>query len=198
MGQMEEAKDTQAVLDGNQNDIRILFDEIAAFLPRFSCRADLKSAAVNPYHDRLFLCTGILRLPYVQIQARFTLRIKGPNLPDAPLLAGRFSNVIRLIDTVIRHIVHRRFPPQLSDRLLPDKGNALVGNYILIRFFADKGAVDALGGQRLVILSIGDLLVLTVQCPHSLRCFLYALSHYVHNTCSFLFYMTVLERWHLR
>ena len=184
MGQMEESKDTQAILDGNEDNIRILLDEICALLPRFSRRTDLKSTAVDPYHDRLFLCPRILCLPYVQIQTRFTLRVKRPHLADASLLTGDLSKVIRLIHAVIAHAVHRCFPAKLTHGLFPNEGNALVSNDTF-RLPADEGAVHALYRQRLVIISVRDLFVLAIQRLYSLCC----LPHYVlviSNTCSII------------
>ena len=131
MGQMEEAKDTQAVLNGNQNDIWILLNKIGTLLPGFNRRTDLESTTVDPNHDRLFLRTRILRLPYIQIQARFTLRVKRPHLGNASLLAWDPAEVVCLIHTVIAHAIHRCLPAKLAYRLLPDKGNALVSDYIL-------------------------------------------------------------------
>ena len=180
MGQTEKPENVHPVLDGNEDDIRVLPDEIGALLPRFSRRAKFKSAAVNPYHDRL-LFPSVRRLPNIQKQAFFTLRVKGANLTGVALLAGRFPDVIRLVNAVVRHTVHRRFPTQFPDRLLPDEGNALEGNDVLGGLFTDKGAVDTLDGQRLVILSVGDLFVLTVQGLHS-RSFPLCCVLVIHNT----------------
>ena len=72
--------------------------------------------------------------------------------------------IISLIHAVARRNVHRSFPALLTDGLLADERNALVGNEAIC-LFADEGAVDALHGQRLVVITIGNRLVLAVLCP---------------------------------
>ena len=172
VGQMEEAENIHPVLYRDENDIRILPDEIGALLARLCRAADFKSAAVDPYHNRLFLRVRIHRLPNVQIQAVLILRVEGTELADVPLLAGAFRKVVGLIYAVIRDNIHRRLPAKVSDRLLSDKGDALEGDDLLVRLFADKGAVYAPDCQGLVILAVGDSVILAVQCIHSLSCFL--------------------------
>ena len=171
VGQMEKAENIHPVLDGDEDDIGILPDEISALLARLCCAADFKSTSVNPYHDRLLLCVRVNCLPYVQVQAILILRVERTELADIPLLAGTFGKIVCLVYTVIRDNIHRSLPTKVSYRLFPDKGDALEGDDLLVRLFADKGAIDALDSQRLVVIAIGDPSVLTVQPAHSLCCF---------------------------
>ena len=48
-----------------------------------------------------------------------------------------------------------------ANRLFADKRNTLIG-YDIIRLSAYEGAVDALHGQRLVVVAVGNLLSLTI------------------------------------
>ena len=62
---MEETKGTEPVIEGNQDDVRILLDEIATLLTWFNRSANLESTTMNPYNDRLLLGRLIVSLPYV-------------------------------------------------------------------------------------------------------------------------------------
>ena len=62
---MEKAVDTESVSDGDNDDIRVLRDEILAIVIRVVRPASLKTAAVYPHHNGLFLRTYFSSLPYV-------------------------------------------------------------------------------------------------------------------------------------
>ena len=95
---------------------------------------------MNPYHNRLLSTRSFILLPYIQIQAIFSLIVKGRAFAEILLLRSTFSIVIRLIYTVIRMDVYRYFPSQFPNGLTADKGNTLICNDV-IRLFPDEGAV---------------------------------------------------------
>ena len=162
MGQMQETEGAEPVCDSNNDDIRILFDEIVAIEHGIHRTAGFKSAAVNPYHDRLFLCRPIIRFPHIQIQAVFILIEQGAGF-QLLISVGAFCIVISLVHAVIGPDFHGCFPAKFPNRRLSGKGNAPVGNDIFC-FLADESTVDAFDGQRMVIVAISNLFILAVLC----------------------------------
>ena len=158
---MEEAEDAQSILDVNKYDVRILSDEIGSFFARFYRAAYLKSPSVNPNHDRLFY-GSVICLPYIQIQAVFASRIKGSPLPFVINLTGTLRIVISLVYAIVGNNVNRSFPAMFAYRLFAHEWDTLIGDDI-IGLSTDEGAVDALHGQRLVVIAVGNFPVLAVQ-----------------------------------
>ena len=165
VGQVEKAEHPDPVLDGGHDDVRVLLHEIVAIVGRVHRAALFKRAAMDPDHHRLFPRAGIIRLPDVQVQAVLPLHVEGRAFVDALPLAGRFSDVIRLVDAVVPGIFHRGLPAVFPHGLLAHIGDALVRDDV-VRPLADEGAVDALDRQRLVIVVVGDRLVLAVSGHH--------------------------------
>ena len=165
MGQVQETEDAEPVRDGNDDYIGVFRDEVLKIIPRVSRSANLKTAAVNPYHDRLLLHGHIIGLPYIQVQAIFSLNVSCGVFYLS--LGSAFPIVIGFVHAFVRGNVHGRLPTQIADGLLADKGNAPKHNCI-VRLPANKGAVDALDSQRFVIIAVCDLLVLAVLRPRNL------------------------------
>ena len=69
--------------------------------------------------------------------------------------------MVRLVNAPVLSVGNGLFESVLADGLLPHKGNALVGDNVL-RLCADKGAVDALDRQGLVVKAVGNLFVFSV------------------------------------
>ena len=153
---MQESEEADPVIDGDDDDLRVLFHEVGAVVLRVGCSAYLKSATINPHDDWLLLCRGFVSLPDVQVQAILVHSILDSRV--AWRLNWGLTIVIGLINVVARSHVHRCLPAQVTDRLLTDKRNALIGNNVL-RLLADEGAVDTLDGQRLVVVAVRNLLV---------------------------------------
>ena len=164
---MKEAEDAESVCDGNENDIRILLDEIGAVEQVNACSACHKSAAMDPHHHRLLLSSRILCLPDVQVQAVFTL-VAG----DGNILNGEFCKMIGFIYPIVRSNIHRCFPAQTADRLLTYKGNPFVGNDVICPF-TDKCSVDTPDGKRLVVVAVCNLLILAILRLEILFCFIH-------------------------
>ena len=184
MGQVEEAKDTEPVCDGDDDDIGVLFHKIVAVKHRIDRTARFKSAAVDPYHDRFLPGSCLIRLPYIQIQAVLIHIVKGTRL-QLPIPVGAFRVVIRLINSVIRNNVYRSFPAQRTDGLFSDKGNAPIHDDILC-LPANESPVFALDRQRRIIIAVCDGLVLAAvhgsqHLSHIIRCHR-LLRHFTHCT----------------
>ena len=141
MGQVEEAKEADSVINGNNNDIGILLDEIVAIVLRISCSAHIEGAAVNPHYDRLLASSRLVSLPDVQIQAVLVRAIFNSRVTRC--LDRGFPIVICLVNAVIRNNVHGCLPAQIPDGLLTYKRDALVGNNAVF-LFADEDPVLAL------------------------------------------------------
>ncbi len=141
---MEETENPHSVFDGCDDDIRILTDKIVKIIPWIDRAFDFISAAMDPYHDWFLFCKSLIRFPYTQIQAVFTLRVKCGEV-EQPLVRA-FAAVISFIYAVIRSNINWRFPAQLADRLTANIRNAFIGDDVL-RFSADKSAIDTLYRQ---------------------------------------------------
>lgn len=183
MGQVQETEDAEPVRDCNDDDVRVLFYEIMAVKHRINRAACFKSAAVDPYHNRLLFIRRFIRLLYIQVEAVFIHIIKRPRFQlSVPI--GAFRIVKRFIYAVIRNSLHRSLPAQLTDGLPADIGDPSVHDDIL-RFPADKGPVDALDRQRPVIIRVSDPFVLSAillpqQCSDVIQRFrlLYGITHF--------------------
>ena len=80
---------------------------------------------------------------------------------DRQILNGHLLTMIGFIDAVIWRHIYWRLPAQVAYGLLTDKGDAFVGNDA-VRLLADEGSVHTLDGQRLVVITVGNLLIFTV------------------------------------
>ena len=95
------------------------------------------------------------------MQAVLALWVKASHLTGAAHLAGNFSEIVRLIYSVVRSDIHRRFPTVFPDGLFSYEGNALIRNDVP-RLLSDKSAVDTLYCQRAVIIIVSNFFVLAV------------------------------------
>ena len=145
MGQMQETQDAQSVLEGNEDDIRILLCQVGTVKQIHSGSSGNEGAAVNPHQDGFLLPRLIIGLPNIQIQAVFTL-IRN----DGFILAGSFGEIKGFIYAFVRHKTYRSLPTQAANRLLRYERNTLVGNDIL-RLRTHESTVDTPNGQRLVV-----------------------------------------------
>ena len=104
---MEEAEYAEPVLYGNEDDIRILSDEISTLLTRFYCPA-------------------VVSFPHVEIQAVLTLNVEGSPLPLVLHLTWAFSVVVRLIHSVIRDNINGSLPAQFTYGLPPNLPSVII------------------------------------------------------------------------
>ena len=154
---MKKTEEADPVSDGNENDIRVLLHKVMAVILRVSRSAYLKTAAVDPHHYRFLSVGCLISLPDVQVQAILAHTIFDSRITRC--LDRSFPIVIRLVNAIIMHNVHRCFPAQIADGLSTDKRNAFIG-YDVLRLLPDKGAVDTLNSQCLVVTAASDPFVL--------------------------------------
>ena len=166
MRQAEETEGVEPVLDGNKNNVRVLGHKVGAFLRGLSRAAHLIGTAVDPHHDWLLLIARVNSLPYVQVQAILALGILGSLLICIAHLAGHLSEVICLVHAIIRLHIHRSLPAVFPHGLRTDIRNAFVRDDIVICLFAHKCTVDALHGQRRIVIAVGDRLILSICCAY--------------------------------
>ena len=153
---MQEAHYAEPVSDGDDDDVRILLDEVEAVKHRVDGSARLKGTAVNPHHDGLLLDDSSALNTFRYRQSSSSSRWSRPRVLVAVCTLGI---VIGLVDTVVGHDVHRGLPAQLAYRLLADVWNAPIGDDVLL-LPAYESTVDTLHGQRLVVTAVGNRLVL--------------------------------------
>ena len=176
---MEEAEYTGPVLDGDKNDVRVLMYEVGSLLTGLDRTAFFEGATVNPHNDRLLLRASLVGFPNVEVQAILSFNVEGGNLHDVIILGRTFPEVIRLVYAIVRDNVYRCFPAIFPDRLPAHKGNTFERNDIIF-LFANKSTVNALDCQRLVIITVSNLPVLTVQRPHFLARFVQKVFLFTH------------------
>ena len=149
--EIHKAHQTDAIADGNEDDIGILPHEIRAVIERIGGTAPAEAAAVKEHHDGLF-GGGIGTVhPNIQIQAILALRIIGA-LFGLPLRLDRtFAEIIGFIYAVILRRGRGALPSAAADRRLrvwdPPKGKdplvLLPDERTVITLDRDKRIIDA-------------------------------------------------------
>ena len=158
---MQEPHHTQSIANRDDDDIRILFQEIETVKHGVDGSARFKSTAVNPHHHRLLRGGSIVRLKHIQIQAGLVHIVHGTHFKFR-VAVGTLRVVIGLIHAIVRTGIHRCLPAQVANGLPANVGDAPVDNDILL-LPAHEGAVDTPHGERPVVLAVFYLPVLATK-----------------------------------